>query len=324
MTPRMKWRIHLACFILFSCFCFVSTWAQASIFTPTINLRPLLLPASQNDLAWNSPATAASCLIIYTANGATTQHPIANFALNQGSIPRRNPPGITEKFKIVFIDQNSDSLYHELWVLNTYGGIVVIEEEIFAPLVIGTLDTLDPNLNLYFNIQPGCFIVSSNLMAMATDSSLAAQGITSSNPDTILSQLDTMVYHDDMLSRINVYANTYAMNTDSVVIDNSISSPLVFPEKPQAQVDSGLNRADCSVGPSPFGHQFNIFIPSQYQHKELRISARSMEGKMIYTQQVEVGEQTRITTPTDEWPPGMYHISIVIEGQYRYFNLIKY
>jgi hypothetical protein len=311
-------RSLILCF--YSFLAIVSIKGQASIYTPSINLATNSLASSSVGLTWSSPPTATSCVIFYEANNIVTTHPVANYTSNQATIPRRNPTGTAEEFRAVFIDNLGDSLYHEACVINTYGGIVVVEEDIFAPVVIRNLDTLSPFHNCCFNIQPGDYTVSVHLMDSVTDAYLFRQGVFDTVPDTILNKINDTTYHDSVLSMLRAL---HALQNPGI---KSISySPLVFSVGDKPTPFSGDSLRQWRIGPCPFSDRIMMSMPEYEGEEQARISIRDASGALVHRQRAIILSGKRsLTIPTANWSPGMYYLMLTTKRKQFQAILLKH
>lgn len=293
--------------------------AQTLVRTPSIQLTVGSMTASTVDLTWISPQGVDSCFIIYSDSmWIINRYPVPNYTANRTTIPRTLQAGTYEHFRIIFVDTaTSDYLYHDPMVMNAYGGLVLIEEEIFAKNAIEASNgAVFPPIS-YFNIQPGGYLVEPATISNLVFPILLGQGI---NPFTswhaIQVNLDEVAFHDTIIQAI--------MGLDQAG-DSSVhyyGNQLEYTE--QATSEPITLSEELSIGPSPCSNTLRLFFAEGSEIQRLHMKVFSAFGMLVEERTVYVQQGSgQISVATGEWPVGVYIIQLNVDGKQHQFKITK-
>ena len=283
-------------FILITIFCllgfFHSGLAQAPIQNTNLQLTVTYSNTAIVQLAWTSPQFATSCTLEHRTPAGTQNYPLPSYLLNSTQIPAWNPTQPWDTFTIYFTMLDGTVQYDVDVLKAAYGGVILVEEEIFF------LEVAD---SCYFGHNADQFdflwhkiLADANMVCEISDEYLAAEFPGYYGPPKP-NEVDFVKYTGHVINKLKKYI---AQNHPGVMAYRAIdiSDPrLAFQSRPNPITDRLIINA-------PTGN----YLPKQSQH----IFAYNQTGERVYQSQNDFKEASEYAISTASWPPGLYYITI--------------
>lgn len=256
------------------------------------------------DFSWATPPLATSCEITYETYYDTTIHNIPNFNLDSTRLTRANPVGPYEKFTIKF--NHSDGTSSSDYIINnaTYGGIVLIEDDVFAATVLQNCFDTPSDIESYYFVD-ACYVCDVDLACKFSTEYLEEINIYEEEPAVILENINLAEYKQAMIDSV-LNAFTASDPDVSDCVD-------VFPDEQNARFAViGTSKDEFSIYPNPFSDRL-LIQPKEIDSKvEYEITITGIHGKKVYAKShVFDPSSEKLAINTKHWAPGMYVITML-------------
>ncbi|MFK7971243.1 MAG: T9SS type A sorting domain-containing protein [Bacteroidia bacterium] len=312
MVTFIKKTLFLALLLL----TFSAVWGQTVKHTPGINLQIAVINAASVRLTWVSPPQAIGCELKYKTHYDSTIYNIPGFASNSTVVPRANPTGPEEVFTIDFTLANGDVLRDITIYTRQYGGLILIEDDIFAPSIIGDCNhaTYNPSDTIYFIDL--CVFVESEVLCNFNNEIMGNNGFPNESDPGWEAFLE---YYEDTLHNYLLAESTPPLMIDGVcdcsnenVLGGDRYAASTFAHSPTH-----------SLSPNPFHDRLILKTLGtvELQEKPVTITVMNVYGKVVYVDTQARGNQI---LQTESWASGMYTVSISQDSYIEVYKMIKY
>ena len=305
--------------LLSTCFGFLMqpVIGQATYY-PSINLQITDIDSLEVEFSWATPPKMASCSIVYETFYDTTSHNIPNFQLDSASVPRANPAGPWEKFTIVFTDSLGDSWTDTIMLRSIYGGIVIIEDDVFAAPVLDIIDDnpveYGPDDWIYF--VPACIVARIDTVHSLTDRYLAKRGIFSY--EDAAQQINHELFSQKMILFLQNYLE---LETPGVTTCDGIYADSLETSRFGGIVPAG--ESEFQVVPNPFSDRLLVKALS-VASVPVEITIYDLYGKVVYSETHKMESlEDQLMVQTEQWKPGMYILAVTHDGIREVHKLLK-
>lgn len=270
------------------------------------------------ELAWKTPQGAQSCKIVHETLAGSITYMIPNFTQDSTQIPAWNPAQPWDRFSIYFDLIQGDTAYNYTQIESaTYGGVVIIHEEVFyQPVVLGCRNQVEEA----FAFMETCVAAELSIIKNISDNYL------------IMNWIDPY----DPFEFGNYFSNTGFNEFDSAAYTSTIASELL---EMLEQGKSGV--WDCeeffnngrkgeakpfipkqySCAPNPFTNKLLIKPLTQGERSSAPVIVRDNMGRIIY--QAHINNEG-LTIPTQSWASGMYIVQVGSGIHTQTFKTMKY
>lgn len=287
--------------------------AQSGSSASGINLQLVQMDSAVVQLSWQSPQTATACMLRYETQFGFTDIPISNFTQNGITISRINPHGSWESFTLTFNIGGANGLITDrIVVRGTYGGVVLIDDDIFCiPVFEGCGDPAAEE----FHFQAFALLATKDVVCSLTDMYRAEHGL---------------------------WMPEYAEVVDSVTFSGWLHIKLVETKDDGGDVwecdyidpDVGggyIRKANLSVeeskivcSPNPFGDRLHITPSGELGNTPTEIIVQDLFGKTVARQRVNFSTHSQgINIDTRTWRKGIYIVQAGKTGSFEPFKVVK-
>ncbi|MFK7970244.1 MAG: T9SS type A sorting domain-containing protein [Bacteroidia bacterium] len=283
----------------------LSLCALAQTPTPAIGLKATFYNTSVVELEWVTPPNVQKCVIKYETQYDSTITVIPNFALDSGQLVRASPIGTWEKFTIIFEDAFGNTYSDEETLTTHYGGLVIIEDEVFY-LKVANECVANEYSQFYF--VPYCLVGNVDVICQLSTQYHIENGYNSDLPPINLegpNALDEEIYTEFMIGAMDGLLN----NPNSGVENCSVLDGSGITRAEAKRVSTAPQELDYVCYPNPFESSINIRSEGQQaQDKEEAIRILDMTGRVVHTGVISGTDSKSIST--EAWSPGIYVVMI--------------
>ncbi|MFK7970009.1 MAG: T9SS type A sorting domain-containing protein [Bacteroidia bacterium] len=322
---------NLILFLAALCFMQVS-WSQTSTPTPSIALGIDAITNKKIQLSWTTPDSVVSCDIVYSTHYNTSIYPISNFGADSVILSRNIPVGPKEKFVIRFVKPSGDTITDSEILINIYGGIVLIAEDVFAQTIVDMCNG-DPEGISQLYLLNECLVAPIEQVCDISSDYMANQnlgvGINSSDVTDPLAYVDNMVAAlqngiGDPSTGIYLCDDLVTDTLTGVTVDGLVATSTVINYARQAK-SIAQKKPFIQLSPNPCIDRLQIRFEAIRGVESAEIIIRNMHGKVVYQGNHALeNNQELISLNTSNWATGAYIISIITNGDQENMKILKY
>ena len=312
--------------------CFMQTaWSQTSTPDPSISLDVDAISTTTVTLSWITPANAVSCDIVYSTHYNTSIHSISNFSADSIVLSRNIPVGPEEVFVIRFIKPSGDTITDVQILKNTYGGIVLVVEDIFAQTIVDMCNGNTEGIEqLYFLndciVAPIGEVCNISSIYMANQNQGFGRNSTYViDPEAFVDNLVTELQGDLADPVTGVYQCDDLVSDTLIGVDGDVQLASSTTSSARQAKPVTLAKPFIQLSPNPCTDRLILQTGGAEIPETMEVFVRNMYGKVVYhgNHPLESG-QDRIPIETSSWAAGAYMVSILGSGDQQHHKILKY
>jgi hypothetical protein len=277
----------------------------------SINLNIVQADSSWIDMTWNSPAQAVSCEIVYESVYDTVYIAVASFTNDSIRIARQQPHGPSETITINFKDSKGKVTSDVQGLVSRYGGIVVLEEDVFIKQVIKNCGSDGELTDSLFYFVNACLVADKDLVCSITKA-LMPWLEEEPYPQVELLLSNQIV---DSLGTLMANGSPHVSSCEDINQDDIVTS---F----RKAADIPSNTQGITAYPNPFSKHIILRFEAEHVDQSAhQIRIYTPQGALQWQGRYEGQKMVRIESKN--WSPGLYIVQITGNGYRAVRRLLK-
>lgn len=311
-------KIYFFC-LIFLCLGIIQSPIQAQNGSG-IHLQVASYNATHVNLTWQAPSQAISCVIEYRTHYDTSFHAINNFLAGSTQLSRKSPQGPHEEFIITFYTQGGSAggnvLRDRAGIKTTYGGVVLVEEDLYTKPVFGGCkgSSLD---SLYYFVNH-CLVAHKVVVCGFAEGYCIAHGWDMATYADVISPEEDEIFTNALIDDLVILEAAGHPDVHTCAYMDDLGIEIDY----ATRTGTAPHVRDFSVQPQPF-QDFLFLKPINTPTTEGHLYITDIMGRRVWANHIGTvgGENMRIQTAS--WESGIYILHVENAGTHSTQKLLK-